>query len=494
MRYTKPLLFIALTAALALSSCSGLPKTSGGTGGGGNGGGNSLLNITVTSTPSTKFSVIWMAMPLDGVAVTPTGGKTIGVVADPLLPASELVRLQTESNYIGKATIGPGTYTSMTVAFNTVTGFFFNSTASTIGGCPLNSGACAPGSVSCPPTQFCELPEVAPATLVVPVNFQASNSQDLGLDINVNLDIAMTTKNGLTVDFTQPNAITATVLPRTGQAAGSIDSLEDFTGSATTVSGNTVTVTPGIQEPRTFTLSSTATFTDPFGVCQTVSAACLATNQIVSVDGLIAPDGVTFTANKVDFLDPANTHELEGIVLTTGVAGQFDLLVTNILGGQLDVNNFIFNGDIITINLQAGASFVIDSKDLVVTTPSGFASQTDLTDGQVVMVRALKEIGSNPNISINSDRVALRFSRLNGSVATVSGNDFTFTNTTIPALFGTFLTNPQVQTFPSGVTTFDGITDITGLNGNPPNVSIRALFLNPNTTNPPFLAAKIRKH
>jgi hypothetical protein len=493
MKYTKSFVYISLAVALALSSCSGLPKTSGSGGGHGGGGGNSLLNITVTSTPSTKFSVLWMAMPINGVAVTPKGGTAVGIVADPLLPASELVRLQTESNYIGKATIAPGTYTSMTVSFTTVTGFFLNTSASTVGGCPIGSGACAPGSVSCPASQFCQLPEVAPSTLVVPINFATAGGQNLGLDINVNLDIAMTTKNGLSIDFTQANAITGALLPRTGQAAGSIDSLEDFTGSATTVNGNSLTVTPGIQEPRTFTIGSTTTFNDPFGVCKTANATCLATNQIVSVDGLIDADGVTFPASEVDFLDPPSTHELEGIVLLTGVANQFDLLVTNILGGQLDFNNFISTGDILTINVQNAATFVIDSKNLVVTSPTGFASQTDLFDGQVVMVRALKQIGSNPNITINSDRVALRYSRLNGSVATVSGNAFTFTNTTIPALFGNFLTNPQVQTF-AGVTTFDGITDITGLNSNPPNVSIRALFLNPTTTNPAFLAAKVRKH
>ncbi len=495
MKYSKPFVYIVLVVALALSSCSGLPKTSGSGGGGkGGGGGNSLLNVIVTSTPSTKFSVIWMAMPINGVAVAPKGGTAVGIVADPLLPASELVRLQTESNYIGKATIAPGTYTSMTVAFSTVTGFFLNPSATTVGGCPIGSGACAPGSVSCPASSFCQLPEIAPSALVVPVNFTTGGSQNLGLDINVNLDIAMTTKNGLTIDFTQPNAITGSLLPRIGQATGSIDSLEDFTGSATSVSGNSVTVTPGIQEPRTFTIGSTTTFTDPFGVCKTaVNASCLATNQIVSIDGLIDADGVTFPANEVDFLDPASVHELEGIVLSTGVANQFDLLVTSILGGELDINNFISTGDIVTISLQNAATFVIDSRNLVVASPNGFTSQTDLFDGQVVMVRALKQIGSNPNITINSDRVALRFSRLNGSVTTVSGNAFTYLNTSIPAFFGNFLTNPQVQTF-TGVTTFDGVTDITGLNGNPPNVSIRALFLNPTITNPPFLAAKVRKH
>jgi hypothetical protein len=499
MKSNKPLLFMVLLASSVLFSCSGLPKNASGGGCKSNcgGGGNSLLNITVTSTPSTKFSVLWMAMPLDGVAVTPANGKVIGIVADPLLPASELVRLQTESNYIGKANISPGQYTSMTVSFNTVTGFFFNSSASTVGGCPLNSGPCAPATVSCPPSQLCQLPEVAPATMVVPISFQAAGSQNLGLDININLDIAMTTKNGLTIDFTQPNAITGSLLPRVGQpAGGSIDTLEDFTGAATSVSGNSVTVTPGtplVQEPRTFTIPSTATFSDPFGVCKTLGVACLATNQLISVDGLLGSDGVTFTANEVDFLDPPSTHEIEGIVLTTGVANQFQLLVTNILGGQLNINNFITNGEIVTVNLQNGATFGIDSRNLVVNSPSGFAAQTDLFDGQVVMVRALQQIGNNPNITINSDRVVLRFSRLHGSVATVSGNNFSFTNTSIPSFFGTFLTNPQVQTF-AGVTSFDGITGITGLNGNPPNVSVRALYLNPTTTNPAFLAAKVRKH
>ena len=109
------------------------------------------------------------------------------------------------------------------------------------------------------------------------------------------------------------------------------------------------------------------------------------------------------------------------------------------------------------------------------------------------MIKVLTQTGTTLPLTITSDRVILRYSSMGGTVATAaSGTQFTLTN--ISPFFKDIPNNSSlVQTF-ANATTFDGLSSLSGL-AIPANVSVRALYLNPNSgATPPILAAKVRQH
>jgi hypothetical protein len=488
MKSYKSFLLLALVPVLALSSCYHQAYGGGG-GGGGTVGGTSLLNFTVTSKPATTFAPVVLNLQITKVWVTDHAGAAVPIISDSILPPSELVRLQTDSNYLGASHIAPGAFSNVIIEFSTPNGYFFNNTNATLLGCA--------------PAAICQIPPTAtgfaPGKITVPFTFTATGGTNLGINIIIDLSKALTNANGMSFDLTQAGAVTFGLLPRPGQVPASLDSLEDFTGGISELTATTAKVAPfpGLAEPRIFTVSSTAVFNDPFSVCPPPAKfSCIALNQNVSVDGVILADG-TFTANEVDFLDPApNVKELEGIIVSQPAGNQFKMLVTNALGGYISPSNPVGTGALVTISMVSGTGggpfFFVDPKNLgISTTPLGFMSTSDLVQGQTVMVRGLTQTGISPNITITADRAILRFSRMGGMVTTApSGNQFTLTS--ISPLFTNLLNNSSiVNTYPN-LTIFDNLTNISGITP-PAAVAIRALYLNPNSgATPPVLAAKVR--
>ena len=120
-----------------------------------------------------------------------------------------------------------------------------------------------------------------------------------------------------------------------------------------------------------------------------------------------------------------------------------------------------------------------------------FAGSGDLLAGQTIRVQ-LKGITSGSNgIAAVATNVLLRWSRLTGTVNSVTGNAFTLANipSYINALNPTLSLTPQFYTY-RNATAFDGITDISQLSAISSQVaSIRALYLK---GVPPFQAAKVR--
>lgn len=486
MKPHKAFLFLILLACASLSSCyHQIGSGSGGGGGGGNG--TSLLNITVTSTPSQTFSLVDFGLQITTIGVTNTAGTVTTVISDPLIPPAELVRLQSDSHYLGASHIAAGAYTNVIIHYSQPTGSFYNSTNATFLGC-------APATV-------CEIPPTTPGFvgggITIPFSFTVTGAAGSGIDINIDLSKALTTAAGMTFDLTQTGAVKTTLLPRSGQLANSLDSLENYTGSVTASTTTSVTVAPfsSVGEPRIFKLAANVVFNDPFSICpQPPTASCLAVNQNVSVDGVINSDA-TFTAYEVEFLDLAPTvHEFEGIIITPPVGGKFDMLLTNELGGLFNPSVPVFPGQTVAVSLNSNATFFVDPKNLGISdTPLGFLSTTDLVQGQDVLIKVLTQTGVTLPVTITSDRIILRYSSMGGTVATAaSGTEFTLTN--ISPFFKDILSNSSlVQTF-ANATTYDGLSSLSGL-AIPANASVRALYLNPNSgATPGILAAKVRQH
>jgi hypothetical protein len=475
MTYNKSFLSMTLAAALALSSCSGLPKGNGGGGGGGGGStGNTLLNITVTTTPSQTFSFPSLNWQIVGLSLTNSAGTTVSLLsaASPFL---DFARLQTDSAYLGNTSIASTSYTSMQVRLNaSLSDYFYNSTNASLLGC-------APGTVCLIPST---VPGFGAATINVPITYTAAASANAGLRINFDLSRAVTTASGMTFDFTQTGAIVVSTLPPISSQSAGLDTVDNFTGVVTAASGTSVTVQSFASPARTFTIGSGTEFDDPFTIC--ANSGCLAVNQNISVDGVVNADG-TSTATEIEVLDPSTAvNELEGVIISPVVANQFKMALSNGMG-----SNAVAVGAEVSVNLSGGETYFADPKDLGVSnTVTGFLSQADLVVGQTVMIQR-GTFNSGTISIINPVRVLLRYSSIGGAIQTVGNPAFTLGN--VSPFFNTLVSNSvETETFPA--TSFDNITNLGNLSVGT-NASVRGLYLNPNSgATQPLLAAKVRTH
>jgi hypothetical protein len=481
MNRSKALLFLPLLllTAFTLPSCSGPKGTVICTVNCG-GGGNGSVIVTVTSTPSQTFSFPYLEWGILSVQLINSSGGATTVVAGALPPA-EFARLQTDSQFLGKALspVPAGTYTSAKIqlAPSTAASYFYNGSNATLLGC-------APGAV-------CKIPGTVAGfgatTVTVPVSFTVTANNNVGFSLNFDLSKAVTTAGGMTFDFTQSGAITLSALPRKGQSSG-LDSLENFTGNVTAVTGTTsISMASLSSDTRTFTMAATVEFDDPFSICTApASFSCLAVNQNISVDAVINSDG-TLTAYEVEFLDKF-AQEAEGILVTPITNNQFKMVVTNGVG-----NSSFLPGTLATVNVNNASTYFVDPKNLGVsaTPPLGFTSSSDLVMGQTIMLQG-GTIDFTTNTLSNYTRTLLRYSSIGGTVQSPSGTVFTLSGVS-PLLTNLVTNSVQVQTFAN--TTYDNLTGgfsglVTGT-----NASVRGLYLNPNSgATQPLLAAQVRAH
>jgi hypothetical protein len=479
MNRNKVLLLVLLLASFSLAACSG-PLT--------NvvctvncGGGNANVTVTLFDAPPAQADLVNFNVPIIGITMTPQSGSPV-----PLLNTQtifELTRLQSDSTNVGTFQVPAGTYTSIDVTMGSAFGDFVNSSNAKIGNCnalsvcPLASGA--PGTVHV---------TFSPALAV-------SGSQKVGLGLEFNFNNAITTTNGISIDLLQPNVLTVVTLPRTGQAANTLDTIEAFTGVVKTVSGNNITVQSDSGATLTATAGAGTAFNAPPGGSTscggTFNLACVAVGQTISIDATLALDG-TLSLTNLDFLDLPAVDEVEGTIFLTPTSGTYLLVVTDktLVSGNTILKP-VGSATLVNLTLDLAATFFIETSNLPISSPNGFSSPSDILSGQTVLARVKSgSVTQGTFVNFVADRLILRFSRLTGTVGVVTGTDFTFQN--LPSYLP-FITAPLVRTFVPQ-TTFDGVTDISGLNSVTTPVSIRALLLNPVTAQPPLLVAKVRKH
>ena len=467
---------------MTFSSCT-LYHSGGGTvgGGGGGGGGNgtAFVNVTVTAKPSSTFSFVSLNMPIGLMNLITSTGSSTPLVGG-ALPFGDFVRLQTDSVYLGHASIGTTSYTKLQVQFNTpLTSYFYNSSGATLLGCASGKVCTIPSTVS----------GFGATTVTVPISYTPT-SGNTGIRITFDLSKAVTTTNGMTFDFTQTGAITLSTLPPSASSQTSgLDTVDNFTGMISAKGTSTIDAFSFSSDTRTFTIAANAVFNDPFNVCGgSANFNCLAVNQNVSIDGVLNADG-TLTATEVEFLDPAPlTEELEGVIVTPITNNQFQMVSINGMGpSSMDVTV----GTLMTINLNNASTYLVDPKNLgIATTTLGFQSSTDLVMGQTVMLKGGLVDFTNNSYS-NYTRTLLRYSSIGGTVQTNSNPVFII-NGVSPFLTNLVNNTVQVQTF--ATTAYDNIPGPGNLS-TATNLSVRGLYLNPNSgAAEPLLAAKIRTH
>jgi hypothetical protein len=482
MNHNKALLLVLLFSSFSLAACSG-PKGAIVPPGG---GGNANVTVTFFDAPPANTSFINFNLPISSISLTPQSGADV-TLTPTTAPFYEVTRLQSDSSIIGTFQVPTGTYTALNIFVN---------------GSPFSAWRNSSNAVinGCNPSAVCILTGGAPGKLSVDLTkalggqgLTVSGGQNVGLGLEINLNNAITTTGGISIDLTQPNVFTALTLPRTGQAANTIDTIESFLGVVKTVSGSKITLQAFSTATLTATAGSGTTFNAPPGgstACGgNFNLACIAVGQTLSVDATVALDG-TLTLSNVDFLDLPAVDEIEGTIFLTSTPGTYSLVVSDeTLASGNAILQSVRSATILHLTLDPAASFLIETSNLPVSSPVGFLSASDIINGQTVLAR-VKSVTQGTLTNIVSDRLILRFSRLTGTVGTVNGNDFSIQN--LPSYLP-FITAPQARTFVPQ-TIFDGVTNISGLNGVTTPVSIRGLLLNPVTAQPPLLVAKVRKH
>jgi hypothetical protein len=475
---------VLLLPAFFATSCSG-PGSGGGCQVNCGGGGNANVTVTLLDTPPANTSFVNFNLPIAAISLTPQSGVDVNLTS--ASTTYEITRLQSDSTLVGTVQVPAGTYTALNVFIsNSPFAVWVNSSASAIG--------------TCNPNSICHLSGNAPGKITFTFSpaLTLSNAQNVGLGVEINLNNAITSTGGISIDLTQPNIFTVINLPRTGQATGTLDTIESFLGVVQSVTSTQVTLKSDSGATLTAATATGTTFNAPPGgstACGgTFNFACIAAGQTLSVDATVALDG-TLTLTNVDFLDLPASDEIEGVIFPSTTPGTYVLAVSDKVlvstGALATVLQPVGSGTTLNLTLDTTTTpvFAIETSNLPVFSPVGFSSSSDIFNGQTVLAH-VKSASQGTVVNVVSDRLILRFSRLTGTVATVSGSDFTIQN--LPS-YSPFVSSAQVRTF-IPQTTFDGVSDITGLNGVTTPVSIRALLLNPQTAQPQLLAAKVRKH
>jgi len=345
------------------------------------------------------------------------------------------------------------------------------------------------------------MPSGAATTIQIPISLTLTANQNQWVGLDFTLANAITTTNGITVDFNQPKVMTATTTVRTGIPSGDVDTIEDFVGVVTAVSASSITVKSGITGNSMTAVISSSTAYDlapvAYSHCTGTANACVTTGNTVSLDASLSSSGI-LTATEIDVLDAVAVDEVEGTIYPTSQAGVVGLIVADkvaITPTTALASPTTTYGTGIFLTVGTATIYSVDTKTLSsqnLGLNALFTGSGDLFAGQTVRVQLSNITSTSNGISATADNVLLRWSRLTGTVNSVAGNSFALANIPgyINTLNPTLSLTPQVITYVNA-TTFDGITDVSGLSATTSQrASIRALYID--RAQQPFQAAKVR--
>lgn len=476
--------FGLLATVFALTSCSGskTPCTvnCGGTG-------NASLSLTLAAVPFTPppgTSILSFAVTINSISLTPsTGGSDVPIPLNASTYSVDLARLQSDSSFLGQSinSVPKGTYNQLSINLSAVVTY-----------CTATSGTpgCTPGSVTQISKSFAT-PTASNFSLTL------AASQQAALRILINFADALTVNSSTqavtAVNLTATNVVTTVSLPPSAStlSTGEFDYIEDVTGVVTAASSASVTVATATRGSITAAITST-TISSPNCVIQ--NTPCTPTiGQIASLDGVLNTSG-TGTLLEYDPLSTTSFDLIEGTVTTENTSSTQFQIVTNdyVPASSSSKISSLSLGDPVNITLSSSVlPFVIDSKGLpIVNTPfSGGNAASDILPGQTVTLRVVSFTPKSGTTfaSATVDAVALRFTRVAGSVSAPAAPNFSIQS--LPLFFGQ-TGALQVQFGTSNPATYlDGYSSTSSI-ATGDNVAIRALYFG--STTPAFTAAKVR--
>jgi hypothetical protein len=218
-------------------------------------------------------------------------------------------------------------------------------------------------------------------------------------------------------------------------------------------------------------------------------------NGVAIVDTILNVDG-TFTLTFYEPVDATSADIIEGVVtgVPNSVSNQFPIVVSDTVFASSNsiLNGRINLGDQLTITLTPGQNFSIIAKGLGLPIQSFTSSNSvaSILPGQTIAIPASSftaQSGLTPGAA-GTTEVALRFSRISGTMASValpffSGNSF-------PSFYG-FPTSEEFGTT-VGRLSLDGVSALTGIS-NGSTFSTSALYIG-SPSSPQFVSQTVRAH
>jgi Domain of unknown function (DUF5666)/Domain of unknown function (DUF4382) len=434
------------------------------------------LSLSIRDNPPTGVSVLSFEINVTGASLQPSDASkpAVSLVSSPI--DIELTQLETEKALLNGASAPDNSYSSISLTFANPQLTILNQTGQTI----------TMGTQTCVNGQVCEFkPALNQSSVTIssapfPVTISASAPMSLVVDFDLNSSI----QNNLSVTPT----VTLAAVP--AQASdGEIENIEGVKGQVQGLSAAGFTLQEGTSG-QTFTVDvNNNTQYQNFNEagCAPNNFSCVQVGQIVEVEHLLVMTNGTLVASQVQLDEGVNQEELEGtIVAVNAASNQFQMVVEN----EEPAVQGVSVGNSVTISINTGALYAVDSDGLSGAIPSGasFASASDLLVGQEVKVRPLIVSSSSTGRTATTDRVKLHMSQFPGTVASLNAPNFAVNN--LPGLFTSNGIN-QVQVVVSSGTEFEGISGGSSLTvGN--NVVLRGLLFK-TAADPALVAKKVRK-
>jgi hypothetical protein len=476
---------VLVLASVVLASCSGVTGSVCTLNCGG--GGNATVSFVLTATPpspTSQLSIQAFTANITGITLFTGSSSSVNI---PLTAASyiaEFNRVTSDSTLLAaKVSVAAGSYNSVQITFASPRVTFCTQANTGVPGCTANSLA----SVSGPS-----------GSATISQNFSLVGNQQTGIALNLNLGAALTT-SGQTItalNLGATNAFAASSLPPastlTDLTAGQLSHLDDIMGTVTAATSPTVTIHTTTRGDITATTNSATQFD-----CPASNFTCVQLNAVAIIDAVLNTDG-TITLTFYEPLLPASGDLIEGVVtdIPNTITDQFTLAVTDrvfalsgsILGSQVNL------GDQIKVTLSATPTpFVVVPKGLSLPVGENFSGSTSVSSihpGQTVAILPVTftaQSGATLGAATTST-VALRFSRITGTMSTATIPVFNATN--LPVFFGSTVIRGFLTT--NGRLSLDGVPDLTSIpSGN--TFSATALYLDPAIA-PTFAAQSVRAH
>jgi Domain of unknown function (DUF5666) len=464
MQLTRTLTIVVLAALVLLTACGG------GSGSPASHSANSSsapVSITMGDTPPAGVAVLSFEITVASATLQP---GNVPVVTNPI--RIEMTKLETENAFLNTAGVAAGNYTGITVTFANPELTIKNSSAAAIGSCAVGATCELKPALSNTTVSFTGAP--------FPLTLSAGSPMGLLLDFDVQNSIQSTLAINPTISLTQLPAV---------QATGKLDDLDDIVGQVTAkdAANNQFTLQVGGSQGQSFTITvdSNTEFGDFEEEGMSSGFAALAVNQFVKVS-LKLMSGGAMVAKEVELAESHPEGEFEGEISSVVSPTQFKMVINEeesaVAGVQV--------GNEVVVNIQSGATFAICKDKLSIPSGVSFAGGSDLMIGQHVQIRPTGAPSSTTPLTVSTDRVRLRISRMTARVSSISGANMVLDN--LPALFTTAspaITQLQVQT--SSQTDFEHVSGISGLAAGD-TVSVAGLLFKSSST-PTVVAKKVRK-
>ena len=445
------------------------------------GGGSSSVVNPIPQQGSAQVSVSLHDMPPTGVTVLSFQATVTGISMQPgsvsLLnsPMSlEMSQLQARSAYMGTISVPAGNYTGMTVTLTNPQMTFLNNTGGTMGGM-MGGGTCANG-------QICQLTPTMMASSVnitsspFPLAVQANTPFNLQMDF----DLMDSMQSNMSM-----NPVMTSMMNQAAPGSNMLDEMDDMLGQVASVDASNnqfkMSFLQGMPS-MTIAVDLNTAFQDFDSIGKMNNISGLSQGQIVLVRMQLMAGG-TLHAAKVRF-ESNNPQVMDGVVVAINSPTQFDMIMMN----EAPAFQGVSIGDVVRMNLQAGAMFDVDDMDLPVSGMS-FAAASDMMVGQMVQIEPTSALVPGTPPQLNTTHVRLMKTWMTAKVASkIDANTFTVNN--LPGLFGIAgISSMKIST--SAQTTFDGVSGASALNVGD-TVSARGpMFMTSGTAT--IVASKVQK-